>query len=182
MDALHLLLNRHSCGRLAEPAPSGEVLDNILKAGLRAPDHGTLTPWQFILFEGEGRERLGALLAKAARSRGEDEESIKKCREAPLRAPLLIAVATHYQEHPKVPRLEQELSAGCALMAMQMAAQAQGFNGIWRSGWFIFDEQINEGLGLTPEDQLVGFLYLGTPMLEARKLRELPVSEFVRHF
>ena len=50
MDALTLLLNRHSCGRLADPAPSGEVLDNILKAGLRAPDHGTLTPWQFILF------------------------------------------------------------------------------------------------------------------------------------
>ena len=66
MDALHLLLNRHSCGRLADPAPSGEVLDNILKAGLRAPDHGTLTPWQFILFEGEGRERLGKLLAEAA--------------------------------------------------------------------------------------------------------------------
>ena len=36
MDALTLLLNRHSCGRLADPAPSGEVLDNILKAGLRA--------------------------------------------------------------------------------------------------------------------------------------------------
>ena len=54
MDALTLLLNRHSCGRLADPAPSGEVLDNILKAGLRAPDHGTLTPWQFILFEGRG--------------------------------------------------------------------------------------------------------------------------------
>ncbi|MBL0585406.1 NAD(P)H nitroreductase [Aeromonas caviae] len=182
MDALHLLLNRHSCGRLAEPAPSGEVLDNILKAGLRAPDHGTLTPWQFILFEGEGRERLGTLLAQAARSRGEDEESIKKCQEAPLRAPLLIAVATRYQAHPKVPKLEQELSAGCALMAMQMAAQAQGFNGIWRSGWFIFDEQIHGALGLAPEDQLVGFLYLGTPMLEARKLRELPIQDFVRSF
>ncbi|MGL5815742.1 MAG: NAD(P)H nitroreductase [Aeromonas sp.] len=182
MDALNLLLNRHSCGRLTEPAPSGEVLDNILKAGLRAPDHGTLTPWQFILFEGEGRERLGALLAEAARARGEDEESIEKSRAAPLRAPLLVAVATRYQEHPKVPKLEQELSAGCALMAMQMAAQAQGFNGIWRSGWFIFDEQINAGLGLAGGDQLVGFLYLGTPMLEARKLRELPVADFVRRF
>ena len=32
MDALSLLLNRHSCGRLTTPAPSGEVLDNILKA------------------------------------------------------------------------------------------------------------------------------------------------------
>ncbi|WP_339010552.1 NAD(P)H nitroreductase [Aeromonas popoffii] len=182
MDALTLLLNRHSCGRLADPAPSGEVLDNILKAGLRAPDHGTLTPWQFILFEGEGRERLGNLLAEAARARGEDDDSVKKCSEAPLRAPLLVAVATRYQAHPKVPKLEQELSAGCALMAMQMAAQAQGFNGIWRSGWFIFDERVNEGLGLAPEDQLVGFLYLGTPMLEARKLRELPPDEFVRRF
>ena len=182
MDALTLLLNRHSCGRLADPAPAGEVLDNILKTGLRAPDHGTLTPWQFILFEGEGRERLGKLLAAAARARGEDEESIKKCSEAPLRAPLVIAVATRYQEHPKVPKLEQELSAGCAVMAMQMAAQAQGFNGIWRSGWFIFEEQINKGLGLAAEDQLVGFLYLGTPMLEARKLRELPIEQFVRHF
>lgn len=182
MDALSLLLNRHSCGRLADPAPSGEVLDNILKAGLRAPDHGTLTPWQFILFEGEGRERLGKLLADAARLRGEDEESIKKCAEAPLRAPLVIAVATRYQDHPKVPKLEQELSAGCAVMAMQMAAQAQSFNGIWRSGWFIFDEQINKGLGLAVEDQLVGFLYLGTPMLEARKQRELPLEQFVRHF
>ena len=67
-------------------------------------------------------------------------------------------------------------------MAMQMAAQAQGFNGIWRSGLFIFDELINKGLALAPEDQLVGFLYLGTPMLEARKLRELPPGEFVRRF
>ena len=93
-----------------------------------------------------------------------------------------VAVASRFQDHPKVPKLEQELSAGCALMAMQMAAQAQGFNGIWRSGWFIFDEHIRQGLGLGEQDQLVGFLYLGTPQLEARKLRELPLADFVRHF
>ncbi|MCS3454800.1 NAD(P)H nitroreductase [Aeromonas rivuli] len=182
MDALTLLLNRHSCARLTTPAPSGEALDNILKAGLRAPDHGTLTPWQFILFEGEGRERLGTLLGDAARLRGDDDDSISKSEQAPLRAPLVVAVASRFQDHPKVPKLEQELSAGCALMAMQMAAQAQGFNGIWRSGWFIFDEHIRQGLGLGEQDQLVGFLYLGTPQLEARKLRELPLADFVRHF
>ncbi|NVP02405.1 nitroreductase, partial [Photobacterium damselae subsp. damselae] len=37
MDALTLLLNRRSLPRLAEPAPSGEALENILRAGLRAP-------------------------------------------------------------------------------------------------------------------------------------------------
>ncbi|MDO2947442.1 NAD(P)H nitroreductase [Aeromonas simiae] len=182
MDALELLLNRHSCSRLSEPAPAGEALDNILKAGLRAPDHGTLTPWQFILIEGKGRERFGELLAAAAAERGEPEEAIERCLDAPLRAPLIIAVATRFQDHPKVPRLEQELSAGCAVMAMQMAAQAQGFNGIWRSGWFIFDDIVGRGLGLGDEDQLVGFLYLGTPMTEARKLRALDPAEFVRRF
>lgn len=182
MDALDLLLNRHSCARLSEPAPADEALEKILKAGLRAPDHGTLTPWQFILIEGEGRERFGDLLAAAAAERGEPEEAIERCLDAPLRAPLIIAVATRFHDHPKVPRLEQELSAGCAVMAMQMAAQAQGFNGIWRSGWFIFDDIVAKGLGLGEDDQLVGFLYLGTPMTEVRKLRELDPAHFVRRF
>ncbi len=42
MDALELLINRRSASRLSEPAPSGEVLENILRACMRAPDHGTL--------------------------------------------------------------------------------------------------------------------------------------------
>ncbi|STT02928.1 protein ydjA [Klebsiella pneumoniae] len=49
MDALDLLLNRRSASRLAEPAPAGEQLENILRAGLRAPDHGTLQPWRFFI-------------------------------------------------------------------------------------------------------------------------------------
>lgn len=37
MDALELLVNRRSASRLAEPAPVGEQLENILRAGMRAP-------------------------------------------------------------------------------------------------------------------------------------------------
>ncbi len=36
MDALELLINRRSASRLAEPAPTGEQLQNILRAGMRA--------------------------------------------------------------------------------------------------------------------------------------------------
>ncbi|MGQ7146186.1 S49 family peptidase, partial [Escherichia sp. SS-MK2] len=36
--ALELLINRRSASRLAEPAPTGEQLQNILRAGMRAPD------------------------------------------------------------------------------------------------------------------------------------------------
>lgn len=37
MEALDLLLNRRSVGKLSAPAPEGKVLENIIRAGLRAP-------------------------------------------------------------------------------------------------------------------------------------------------
>ena len=70
MDALDLLLNRRSASRLAEPAPAGEQLENILRAGLRAPDHGTLQPWRFFIIADDGRERFSQLLEKGAREAG----------------------------------------------------------------------------------------------------------------
>lgn len=182
MDALELLLNRHSNPRLAEPAPAGEQLEAIFKAGLRAPDHAGLTPWEFIVFEGEQRKALGNILAEATQAKGEDAETIEKARNAPLRAPMVITVVAKIQAHNNVPRLEQELSAGCALMAMQMAAQAQDFNGIWRTGWFAFDRGVHTALGLSEQDQIVGFLYLGTPQVAVRKLPERDATQFVRYF
>ncbi len=180
MDALTLLLERTSTAQLQAPAPTGPELETILQAGLRAPDHGGLHPWLFLLAQGEGLGRLGQHLAKAAQQRGESLDAIEKATQAPLRAPLVITVVAKVQHHPKVPALEQQLSAGCTVMAMQMAAQALGFGGIWRSGWFIFDRGLHQALGLSDEDQIVGFLYLGTPVGEAKRLRPLDSQAFVR--
>jgi nitroreductase len=65
-------------------------------------------------------------------------------------------------------------------MAMQMAAVAQGFGGIWRSGWLMFDRGLHEALGLACEDQIVGFLYLGTPAKPPAALPEVVADEYVR--
>lgn len=167
MDALELLINRRSASRLAEPAPAGEALENILRAGMRAPDHGTLQPWRFIIVEKEGRERLSQLLAQAANADGLDEKAIEKATQSPFRAPMIITVVAHCEAHPKVPRWEQVVSAGCAVMAMQMAALAQGFNGIWRSGPWTDHQQVREAFGCREQDAIVGFLYLGTPQLKS---------------
>lgn len=183
MDALELLINRRSASRLTEPAPSGEVLENILRAGMRAPDHGTLQPWRFIIIEGEGRERFARLLVQVATEAGLDEKSIEKAATAPFRAPQIIAIVAHCHDHPKVPVWEQVVSAGCAVMAMQMAAVAQGFNGIWRSGAWTEDAVIREALGGREQDKVVGFLYLGTPQLKASTTVNPPdTAPFVRYF
>lgn len=166
MDALELLIHRRSASRLAEPAPAGDVLQNILRAGMRAPDHGALQPWRFTLIEGEGRDRFSQLLEQAARDAGEDEKKIEKARTAPFRAPLIITVVAHCETGHKVPEWEQVMSAGCAVMAMQMAALAQGFNGIWRTGVLTDSPRVREALQCRPQDKVVGFLYLGTPQLK----------------
>lgn len=183
MDALELLVNRRSASRLAEPAPAGEQLENILRAGMRAPDHGTLQPWQFFIIEGEGRERFSQLLADGAIQAGEDDNAVDKARNAPFRAPLIIAVVAKCQEHHKVPQWEQEMSAGCAVMAMQMAAVAQGFNGIWRSGALTENPLVRDGFHCREQDKIVGFLYLGTPQLKASTTVSVPdTSPFVVRF
>ena len=67
MDALDLLLNRVSVTRLCEPAPTADQLDLMFRAGLRAPDHGQLHPWRFLIIEGDARHKLGELFAAALR-------------------------------------------------------------------------------------------------------------------
>lgn len=86
MDALELLVNRRSASRLTDPAPAGEQLENILRAGLRAPDHGTLQPWRFFIIADEGRERFSQLLEKGAVAAGGDEKRLKSPQRAVSRA------------------------------------------------------------------------------------------------
>lgn len=183
MDALELLINRRSASRLADPAPGGEALDNILRAAMRAPDHGTLQPWRFIIVENSGRDRLSQLLEKAARDNQLDDKAINKASQAPYRAPMIITVVAHCELNHKVPRWEQIASASCAVMAMQMAAVAQGFNGIWRSGAWTDDPQVREAFGCREQDAIVGFLYLGTPQLKSNTTVIHPdTAPFVRYF
>ncbi|TPG59335.1 NAD(P)H nitroreductase [Ewingella americana] len=183
MDALDLLLNRRSASRLAAPAPSGEVLQNIINAGMRAPDHGALQPWRFVIAENDGLVRFSELLRAAAIKDGADEKAIEKATQAPLRAPQIITIIAACKESPKVPQWEQLLSAGCAVQAMQMAALAQGFNGIWRTGAWTDHADVRQAFKCGPNDKIVGFLYLGTPQLKSStQIIPADSSAFVSYF
>ncbi|MBR9875280.1 NAD(P)H nitroreductase [Vibrio sp. J1-1] len=179
MEALDLLLNRRSVGKLSAPAPEGKVLENIIRAGLRAPDHAGLTPWRFVISQGTGLNKLSDILVKAALADNSEEAVVQKLKNAPFRAPMVITVIAKVTPHEKVPALEQYLSAGCAVQAMQMAAVAQGFQGFWRSGPWMFHPEVHKAFGLEGEDQIVGFLYLGTADVTPMKVPERDLSKFV---
>ncbi|HCS29109.1 MAG TPA: nitroreductase [Spongiibacteraceae bacterium] len=180
MDALTLLQQRNSAPKLAEPAPDQQAIDQMLRAATRAPDHANLRPWRFLLIEGDARLRLGELFARALSARNPEatEADCEKARSKALRAPLVIAVAVRYSEHPKVPLIEQQLSAGCAAHALLLAAESLGYAGIWRTGANAFDAGVMRGLGLASNESLVGFLYVGTRDGRAKPLPEHDPKDF----
>ncbi len=183
MNALELLLNRRSVSRLTAPAPEGNELQHILAAGMRAPDHGALRPWHFVVMQGKGIDKFSQLLAKAAVEGGLGKDVEEKAKNAPYRAPMIITVIAKVIEHVKVPAWEQIVAAGCAVQAMQMAAVAQGFGGIWRSGAWTEDPIVRAGLECGENDKIVGFLYLGTPELKMPvKVTTPDLTNFVSYF
>jgi nitroreductase len=184
MDALTALLTRNSCARLAEPAPDGAAREQIFRAALRAPDHARLTPWRFLVVEGEDRHRLGAALARAMQRHapGSDEQALEKLRANPLRAPLVLVLLACVSEHPKVPEIEQLLSTACAAGNMLLAAHALGFGGIWRTGSVSYTAELREELGLRAQERVIGFLYLGTPEGAPKPLPELTTAAHFRRW
>lgn len=175
MQALDLLLNRTSSPMLTGEAPSDVQLELMLKAALRAPDHGSLRPYRFIRIQGEGLKALGELYVKAGLAEDSDlpEAQINKLRQMPLRAPMILVAVAVTQEHPKVPVSEQVITAGCAAHAVVQAAFAQGIGAMWRSGAMAFNGRVAEGLGLASHEQIIGFIYLGQTV----KAKPVPESD-----
>jgi nitroreductase len=175
MDALTALLTRHSVAPafLGEPAPDDAALERILAAGACAPDHGRLRHWRFIVVRGAARERLGEVFAAALRKRQPDapQPALEQERQRPLRAPLVVALAARIDpQHPKIPEIEQILSAGAAAQNVLLAAHAQGFGAKWLTGAAAYDDHVKAALGLEPGDRLIGFLHIGTVAGEAPRV------------
>jgi len=181
MDAIDALLTRKSVAKLTDPGPDKTQLDVILKAAMRAPDHACLRPWRFVVFQGTMRAELGNIFCESLLKNDPDmpESACEAARKKAQRAPLIIAVIAKVTDHPKVPAIEQKLSAGAAAQNIMLAVHALGFAGIWRTGPFCFDEQVRNRLGAVSEDEIVGFLYIGTA-ITVPPIPQFDSSEYVR--
>lgn len=182
MNALELLLNRVSYNKLIYPAPQGEQLNNILQAGCNVPDHGALTPWRFIVFKDDALKDLGEIFAEAAEQDQAADEQITKAKNMPLRAPMIIAVIAKLTSGHKVPESEQLIAAGCSVHSMQMAAVAQGFQGIWRTGDYAYHPHVIKQLNLASNEEIVGYLYLGTADGEVPTKQRPAAENFVQYW
>lgn len=182
--ALDQLLSRRSVGPLQEPAPAGADLDLILDAALRAPDHGRLRPWRFVVIRGEARLAFGEKLGEAAAVRDPANASAlaERYRAWVRRTPMLIGVGAVVKPG-NIPEIEQLLAAGAAAMNMLNALHMLGYGGMWVTGPNTYDPAVNTLLGFEAPSRLVGFLTVGTPApstapIPARPERAAHVAEW----
>jgi nitroreductase len=160
---LALLLERRSDHQLQAPGPDDDELRQIFAAALRVPDFRRLRPYRFLAARGEGLDRLGRAMQRAAVAAGKPAEVVARAARIPHRAPLVIVAVASIKPDDVVPPFEQQLCAGCTVLAMQLAARALGYGGVWRSGWLMYDPVLRAELDLAGHEGIVGFLYLGTP-------------------
>jgi nitroreductase len=181
MDAYEALVTRVSPKELGEPAPDDATLRKIIAAALRAPDHGRLRPWRFIAIRGEGRKRLGDVLAAALNRRDPNAGAeLERERRKPMRAPLVLVAAAHITPSPKIPLVEQLLAAGAAAQNILLACHALGYGAVWKTGAAAYDASVKEALGLEAGDEIAGFLYIGTPAAAPKAPAPLNPADFLK--
>ncbi len=163
--ALDFLLTRRSrpAKTLIAPYPDKPALRIILQAAARTPDHGKLEPWRFIVLEGDALLRLAELTALRGAELGLAPEKIEKARSGFANAGAVITVVASPVESPKVPEVEQILSAGAVCLAALNAGLASGWGANWLTDWMAMDRPfLEQGLGLAPQEFVAGFIHLGT--------------------
>lgn len=167
--ALALLASRHSVGpkHLGAPGPSDEQLRRAFAAALRAPDHGKLVPFRFVVARGDGLERLAELFVDYGRRCGKPDDELALERRRAAQAPVVIAVVARIDPTHEVPAHEQWIAVGGALTNVLNALHFMGFGAKMLSGRRAGDAQIGAAFCRDGE-QLVGWISAGTPKAPPR--------------
>lgn len=182
-DALDLLKTRRSVKpmEMTAPGPTAGEIDTLLTVASRVPDHGKLTPWRFIVIEGDARRRIGDKIATIFQTDHPDAtpDQIEFERNRLARAPLVIAVVSRAAPHAKIPEWEQLMSAGAATMNLATAAHALGFAANWITEWYAYDRRTLEALGLEAHEKIAGFVHIGTPARPPEDRDRPPLDKIV---
>jgi nitroreductase len=185
-DAIDLLKTRRSIKpiELQGPGPDAAELATLLTVASRVPDHGKLTPWRFIVFEGDARLAAGKKIAAVFRANRPDAtaDQIEFESRRLARAPMVVAVVSRAAPHVKIPEWEQVMSAGAAATSLVFAAYALGFAASWLTEWYAYDRSVLEALGIRAEERIAGFVHIGRPAKPTEDRERPPLDAIVTRF
>jgi nitroreductase len=161
-EVLKFLATRRSTSALTltAPAPGAGEIDALLRLAVRVPDHGKLSPWRFVVLEGEAKSRFAAKLEALALGKGDQTAAAKLGK---LKVPPLAIAVISAPKAAAIPEWEQRLSAGAVCTTLLQATLAMGYGANWITDWYAYDEDAKAILGLSGDELVAGFMLIGTP-------------------
>ncbi|MBN2909031.1 nitroreductase [Polycladomyces sp. WAk] len=186
MDIWTAIRTRRSIGVMKPDPVPRKMIEQLLEAAVWAPCHHMTEPWRFFVLTDEGRRPLARTLVEIAREKMTDPDTdenrakLAKEEQKPFRAPVVIAVAVSPSDDPKVEMVEELAAVHAAVQNMLLAARAMGLGAIWRTGMPCYHPKMKELFGLGEKEQLVGFVYVGYPAIDAPVKKRTPASEKTR--
>ncbi|MBY6037603.1 nitroreductase [Fictibacillus nanhaiensis] len=182
MDTFEAIKTRRSIGKVKDTSVPNHVIDKILEAGTYAPNHFRTEPWRFFVLKEKGRTKLGEVMADISIIENANLSpeglglKVKKAKNNPLRAPVIIAVGVEPSDKDNVIEIEEYAAVHCSIQNMLLAAHALGLGSIWRTGKIIYHPKIKEFFGLSEKGQMTGFIYLGYPDMEPKDVNKTPIT------
>lgn len=164
--ALAFLKSRRSrpAKLFTDPVPDRDQLTEILAAATRVPDHGKLEPWRLVVVQGAAFARLADLAAARAQELGGDAEMVAKGRGQYDLGKLAVVVIASPKPSPKIPAVEQLMSAAALCFGIVNAAEAAGWGACWLTGWPAHDAAFaTRAFGCGEGETVAGIVHIGTP-------------------
>ncbi|PCI34410.1 MAG: nitroreductase [Alphaproteobacteria bacterium] len=167
MPIIEAIKSRNSNAFMSGEDIDPDLIRKILDAAVCSPVHYMTNPWRFLVISGDGRKRLGAVMADHMARGMTDPDStdnkklLDKIRKKPFRAPVIIVAGAAKPIIPKAKMIENVASVTAACQNILLAASALGLSAIWRTGGMTYAEDTAGLLGFEDDTELVGFIYLG---------------------
>lgn len=157
-----------------------EQIELILTNGTWAPSHGMTQPWRFKVFTGPGLKKLADFLPNLYKIKTPDdqfkESKYLRFRERPMKSSVIILVCMERDPTGKISELEEIEAVACCIQNMALTCTAYGLGSFWSTPKFIYSSEMNDFLGLAPQDKCLGIFYIGYPKNEWPESHRKPLE------
>lgn len=161
-DDLHHLIRRRRTSMLVDPdrAVPIDLIERLCELAQWAPNHKRTWPWRFAVAVGDGRTRLGEVIADAMERHGDPPEKVAKARGKYLRTPATLIVGAAPGDSPDR-TAENRDAVAAGIQNLLLAATAEGLATYWGSCPKGANDVVVELCGFEPGTHISALMYLG---------------------
>ncbi|CAH1211099.1 nitroreductase [Paenibacillus sp. JJ-223] len=161
--------NRRTVKKFKQEAVPTSTIVELLDTAVWAPNHKLREPWRFVLFNGEGKQKLADAIDAEM---GEDNKFSANIKQVP--AVLLVVL----KEDPRQNVWDEDFAAVSALVQnFMLAAWSEEIGTFWVTKPFLYAPKFRDLLDIEPGEKIIGMVYLGYPEVIPPARERTPAKE-----